>query len=161
MAEGDCLMSLNEKTSSSFPCMYSGFTSDGKGVIGLFLNSSLRRWNFMDKINSDIKFMGPKMTNSTKTFTNIDRLGNIAVPSEDGSVHFLNSKKGTATQPAFKAHSDDVLSVDCRGDLLVSSGAGEDSSVVIWTKNQQDEIIRDENYNLSYNLVSPQIEGLI
>ena len=161
VSRADCLLTVNEKTSSPSPCAFAGFTSDGEGLIGLFLNSSLRLWSFKDRINSQVKFAGPKMTDSTKTFTNIDGKGGIAVPSEDGTVHFINSKKGKSIQSPFKAHSDDVLSVECRGDLLVSSGAGQDSSVVVWVRSEDESLVRADDYNLSFHLVSPQIEGLI
>ena len=163
VARGDGLLTVNEKTSCPSPCVNAGFTFDGQGVIGIFLNSSLRRWNFKDRINSEIKFMGPKITSSTKTFTHVDEKGGIAVPSEDGSVYFINSNTGRSIQEPFKAHSDDILSVECRGDLMVSSGAGEDSSVVIWSRILADEprVDQSEDYSVSFHLVSPQIEGLI
>ena len=160
--KGDCLLTVNEGTSNNSPCVYSGFTADGEGLIGLFLDSSVRRWSMKDRLRSQRTILGPKISNSTKTFTRIDESGGIAIPSEDGTVHFLNAMTGKLIQDPTKAHADDVLSVDCRGDLMVSTGAGEDSSAVLWVRllTDSDEDVK-ANYKLSYNLVSPQIEGLI
>lgn len=151
----DCLMTVDSGISNPAPCVYGGFTADGSGLIGLFLNSAIQRWELSDRVYCKGKLVGPaRMSNSTKTFTKIPG-GGIAVPSEDGTVHFL-SLAGGVVQPATKAHADDVLSVDCVGDLLVSTGAGEDSSGVIWVRDTH-----TLDYKLSYHLVSPQIEGLI
>jgi hypothetical protein len=102
------------------------------------------------------------MLGSTKTFARVDEVGGLAVPSEDGFVHFINVMSGKAIQQPVKAHCDDVLSVDCRGDIMVSTGAGEDSSAVIWARiSAEESAALKQDYNLTYNLVSPQIEGLI
>lgn len=153
---GDCLMTVTDEKSNPAPCVYAGFTHDKGGFIGLFLDSSIRRWVLTNRIHSQGRVGGPTMTNSTKTFTRVCN-GGIAVPSEDGFVHFVDPVSGKVLQPATKAHADDVLSVDCRGDLLISTGAGEDSSAVLWVKT--DEKLNDNS--ITYNLVSPQIEGLV
>ena len=161
-SHGDCLMTVNEGTSNPAPCVYSGFSADCEGFIGLFLDSTVRRWSLRDRIASQGKATGPKMTSSTKTFTRTSGFGGIAVPSEDGYVHFLDFMSGKPTQAPTKAHCDDVLSVDCRDNLLISTGAGEDSSCVIWARlSEADSSFVKTDYNLSFNLVSPQIEGLI
>jgi WD40 repeat protein len=163
--KGDCLVSYNNGNSNPSPCVYAGFTADNEGVIGLFLDSSIQRMHLSDRLYPRTKMsFGPRISTSTKTFTRIDSHGGIAVPSEDGSVFFMDSSDGAGKfmQKPIKAHADDCLSVDCRGDLLVSTGAGEDSSAVIWVRRTDGSAIMASNqYKLSYNLVSPQIEGLI
>jgi WD40 repeat protein len=158
---GDCLMTVTDGTSNPSSCIFAGFVEDN--FVGLFLDSTIRRWNVKDRINCQGKIVGPTMTNSTKTFGKI-KPGGIAVPSEDGFVHFLDNKSGKQLQPPTKAHADDVLSVDVRGDLLVSTGAGEDSSAVVWLFTENDEEIQEiksAEYSMTYSLVSPQIEGLV
>jgi WD40 repeat protein len=155
--KGDCLLSYNNGNSNPSPCVYGGFTSDSKGVIGLFLGSSIIRMDLSDRVYPREKLSGPTISNSTKTFARIDSHGGIAVPSEDGSIHFLG---GRHSQRPMKAHADDCLSVDCRGDILVSTGAGEDSSAVIWVRQPLGEV-PPEDYKMTFNLVSPLIEGLL
>jgi WD40 repeat protein len=160
---GDCLMTVTDGTSNPSSCVYAGFMSNGEDFVGLFLDSTVRHWNVRDRINCQDKLKGPTMTNSTKTFGRLTS-GGIAVPSEDGSIHFMDLTTGKPIQPPTKAHADDVLSVDVRGDLLVSTGAGEDSSAVIWlqTENASEAAdIKSGDFAISYSLVSPQIEGLV
>jgi WD40 repeat protein len=161
--KGDCLMSYNNGNSNPSPCVYAGFTANSTGVIGLYLDSSIQLMDLSDRLFARRKISnGPRISTSTKTFTRIDRYGGIAVPSEDGSVFFLNTNKEESfLQKPIKAHADDCLSVDSRGDLLVSTGAGEDSSAVIWVRHPDGSSIMANEYKLTYNLVSPQIEGLI
>ena len=148
----DCLLTVDSGTSNPSPCVYGGFTADQSGLIGLFLNSSIQRWELSDRVYCKQKIIGPQMKSSTKTFTRIQGTNEFAVPSEDGKVYFMSFYQKTS--PPIKAHADDVLSVDSRNSLLVSTGAGEDSSAVIWRRT-------DMPYTMSYNLVAPQIEGLV
>jgi COMPASS component SWD3 len=160
--KGDCLMSYNNGNSNPSPCVYAGFTADSTGVIGLYLDSSIQRMDLSDRLYARRKIAnGPRISTSTKTFARIDKSFGIAVPSEDGSVFFVNTHNESFIQKPIKAHADDCLSVDCRGDLLVSTGAGEDSSAVIWVRHAEGSSIMSNDYKLTYNLVSPQIEGLI
>ena len=165
--KGDCLMSYNNGNVNPSPCVYAGFTCDSQNIIGLFLDSSIQRMHLSDRIHARTKITtGPRITNSTKTFSRINNRGGIAVPSEDGCVYFMNTDSrahpsNPFIQKPIKAHADDCLSVDCRGDLLVSTGAGEDSSAVIWVRHPEGSAIMTDHYKLTYNLVSPQIEGLI
>ena len=157
--QGDCLMTVTDGTSNQAPCVYAGFTGNGAEFTGLFLDSVIRRWKTSDRIYCQGKVIGPKMTNSTKTFASISSQA-IAVPSEDGYVHFLDLSTGKTVQAPKKAHADDILSVDVRGDVLVSTGAGEDSSAVIWIRSSEN-LSHADDYNITYALVSPQIEGLV
>jgi hypothetical protein len=156
-------MSVTDGKSNASPCVFAGFIDGKDEFVGLFLDSSIRRWDLNDRINSKGKITGPTMTNSTKTLTHIQ--GGIAVPSEDGLVYFLDPYTGKELQPHQKAHADDVLSVDCCKDLMISTGAGEDSSAVLWFRSETEAdangIIKSPDYSVSYNLVSPQIEGLV
>ena len=163
--KGDCLMSYNNGNSNPSPCVYAGFTSDSEQVIGLFLNSSIQRMHLSDRVYARSKIScGPRISTSTKTFARINSQGGIAVPSEDGSVYFMDTfgdPSNPFIQKPIKAHADDCLSVDCRGDVLVSTGAGEDSSAVVWVRCADCPAVMSDQYKLTFNLVSPQIEGLI
>jgi len=156
--KGDCLLSYNNGNSNPAACVYGGFTADSKSVIGLFLDSSIIRMDLSDRVYPREKLIGPKISSSTKTFARTDAHGGIAVPSEDGSIHFFGRK--TPSQKPTKAHADDCLSVDCCGDLFLSTGGGEDSSAVIWIRRPAQSVMPND-YKLTYNLVSPLIEGLI
>jgi WD40 repeat protein len=159
---GDCLMTVSDATSYTSPCVYAAFAHNDDEFIGLFLDSTARRWNVKDRIYCKAKLYGPKMTGSTKTFALLPNQG-IAVPSEDGYMHFLD-RDGKPTQAPTKAHADDILSVDCQDGLMVSTGAGEDSSAVLWLQPENDSElveIKSQDYSVTYSLVSPQIEGLV
>ena len=160
---GDCLMSVTDGKSNPSPCVFAGFMDGKDEFVGLFLDSSVRHWDLNDRIHSRGRITGPTMTNSTKTFARIQ--DGIGVPSEDGLVYFLDPYTGKELQPHTKAHADDVLSVDCYEDLMISTGAGEDSSAVLWlrtsTEPEASAIVKSPDYSVSYNLVSPQIEGLV
>jgi WD40 repeat protein len=159
---GDCLMTVTDGTSNTSACVYANYVKKDEEFIGLFLDSTIRRWTTRDRIHCQQKVTGPKMVNSTKTFSKTSN-DSIAVPSEDGYVHFL-SLDGKPCQSPVKAHADDVLSVDVRGDLMISTAGGEDSSAVLWLRANSDSEaarIKGVDYGVTYSLVSPQIEGLV
>jgi WD40 repeat protein len=162
-SKGDCLMSLNNGEIHPSPALYATFLPDSSGVVGLFSNASLLAWDLSERVYAKRKYPSPPVGSSTKTIASTGASG-FAVPSSDGRVHFVDVDTGAKIQPATKAHADDVLSVDVVGNIMVSTSGGEDSSGVIWVKMDPDEVVRITNspeYNMTYHLVCPQIEGLV
>ncbi len=159
-AKGDCLMTVNNGEIHPSPAVYATFLSNNEGVVGLFTNSSIVTYHLSDRVYPKRRMPSPNVGVSTKTICSIPSESNLyAVPSSDGMVHFLNVATGESAQPARKAHADDVLSVDVRGRVMVSTSGGEDSSGVLWVQTDVD--LQDKEYTVSYHLVCPQIEGLV